>query len=597
MKYIAAILLLIFSLQVQAQDKRLAGLDTFINRVLKEWKAVGVSVAVVEKNKVLLAKGYGYRDLDKKLPVTDETLFAIGSCSKAFTSSLLGILVNDGKLDLDKPVTQYLPALRFYNDALNNQVTTRDMMSHRTGLPRHDMAWYGSSVSRDSLIHRIRYFQPSASLREKWQYNNFMFLAQGYLAEQLTGTSWEKLLQQKIFTPLGMNQSSPSITALMDGANSSLGYKVEQDSLIKRVDYMNIDAVGPAGSINSNAKDMAQWVQTWINGGKYKGVEVLPASYVTQAMSSQMVISGALPSKEISDVYFSNYGMGWFLASYRGHYRVEHGGNIDGFSASTSFFPTDSIGIVVLVNQNGSPLPGIIRNAITDRMLGLGYRDWSGIQMTNAKKAKAAAKDKQNADSSAKKLGTKPTHSLNDYAGTYSHPGYGSIIISMSGDSLKGSYNKTNLHVKHYMYDVFSAIPSDEASAVDESDALKLSFKMDETGNINAISAPLESSVDPIILKKEIKTISLSKELLEKYTGNYEIQGATVKVYLRADNTLMASVPGQPDYELLPTGEHTFTIRVLSGYSIVFEAGANNTITGLKFVQPNGTFRATKKSN
>lgn len=597
MKYIISLVLLITTMQVKAQDKRLAGLDTFINRVLKEWKAVGVSVAVVEKNKVLLAKGYGYRDLDKKLPVTDETLFAIGSCSKAFTSSLLGILVNEGKLDLDKPVTQYLPALRFYNDALNNQVTTRDMMSHRTGLPRHDMAWYGSSVSRDSLIHRIRYFQPSASLREKWQYNNFMFLAQGYLAEQLTGLSWEKLLQQKIFTPLGMGQSSPSITALMNGANSSLGYKVEIDSLIKKVDYMNIDPMGPAGSINSNAKDMANWVQTWIYGGKYKGAEILPASYVTQAMSSQMVISGALPTKEISDVYFSNYGMGWVLASYRGHYRVEHGGNIDGFSASTSFFPTDSIGIVVLVNQNGSSLPGIIRNMIADRMLGLGYRDWSGIQMANAKKAKAAEKEKQKADSSAKKMGTKPTHSLTDYAGTYSHPGYGSIIITMAGDSLKGSYNKTNLNVKHYMYDVFSAIPSDEASAVDESDALKLSFKMDESGNINAISAPLESSVDPIILKKEIKTISLSKELLEKYTGNYEIQGATVKVYLRADNTLMAAVPGQPDYELLPTAEHTFTIRVLSGYSIVFEAGANNAITGLKFVQPNGTFKATKKSN
>ena len=597
MKYIVSLFLLIFALEVQAQDKRLAGLDTFINRVLKEWKAVGVSVAVVEKNKVLLAKGYGYRDLDKKLPVTDETLFAIGSCTKAFTSTLLGMLVSEGKLDLDKPVNQYIPGLRFYNDALTSQVTTRDMMSHRTGLPRHDMSWYGSSVSRDSLVYRIRYFQPSATLREKWQYNNYMFLAQGYLAEQLTGTSWEKLLQQKIFTPLGMSFSSPSITALSNGSNSSLGYKVEKDSLIKKIEYMNIDAMGPAGSINSNARDMARWVQTWINGGMYNTQEVIPAAYHAQAMSSQMVISGALPSKEISDVFLSNYGMGWVLASYRGHYRVEHGGNIDGFSASTSFFPTDSIGIVVLVNQNGSSLPGIIRNTIVDRMLGLGYRDWSGIQMANAKKAKAAEKDEQKADSSAKKMGTRPSHSLNDYTGTYSHPGYGSFIIRMEGDSLKGSYNKTNLTIKHYMYDVFSAIPSDEASAVDESDALKLSFTMDEGGNINAISAPLELSVDPIILKKEIKTISLSKELLEKYTGNYEIQGATVKVYLREDNTLMASVPGQPDYELLPTGEHAFTIRVLSGYSIVFEAGAKNAITGLKFVQPNGTFKATKKTN
>lgn len=588
-------LLMLVSTQMQAQDKRLAGLDTFINRVLKEWKAVGVSVAVVEKNKVLLTRGYGYRDLEKKIPVTDETIFAIGSCTKAFTSAILGTLMAEGKLDLDKPVTQYLPALRFYDDALNNQVTTRDMMSHRTGLPRHDMAWYGSSVSRDSLVHRIRYFQPSAGIRTKWQYNNFMFLAQGYLAEQLTGSSWEKLLQQKIFTPLGMSSSSPYITALTQGANSSIGYKVENDSLIKRVDYMNIDAIGPAGSINSNAKDMARWVQTWINGGKFNGQEILPASYVTQAMSSQMVISGALPSKEISDVFLSNYGMGWFLASYRGHYRVEHGGNIDGFSASTSFFPTDSIGIVVLVNQNGSALPGIIRNMITDRMMGLPYRDWSGIQMANAKKAKLASKEKEKADSTVRKFGTRPSHGLNDYAGTYSHPGYGSIQISMEGDALKGKYNKANLTLKHYHYDVFSAIPSDEASALDESDALKLNFTMDERGDINAIRAELEQGVDPIVLKKEIKAVAMSRADLEKYTGNYEIQGATVKVYLRGDNTLMASVPGQPDYELVPTGNHGFNIKVLSGYSIVFDTAANQTVTGLKFVQPNGTFKAVKK--
>jgi len=182
-------ILLIFTFvqfQVISRDKRLDGLDTFINRMLKDYHAVGCAVAVVEKNKVILVKGYGYRDREKKLPVTEETLFAIGSCSKAFTSSLLGILTQDAKLDLDKPVITYLPELRFYNEGLSEQVTTRDMMSHRTGLPRHDYSWYGATVQRDSLLHRIRFFEPSAKLRERWQYNNFMFLAQGSLAEKLT---------------------------------------------------------------------------------------------------------------------------------------------------------------------------------------------------------------------------------------------------------------------------------------------------------------------------------------------------------------------------------------------------------------------------
>jgi CubicO group peptidase (beta-lactamase class C family) len=145
--------LLLKSTIAQTTDKRLAGIDTFINRILKEWSAAGVTVAVVEKNKVIMTRGFGYKDYENKVPVTENTLFAIGSCTKAFTSSLLAFPMKDGKLDLDKPVTQYLPELRFIDDELNNNVTARDMMSHRTGLPRHDLAWYGSSTKRDSLVY------------------------------------------------------------------------------------------------------------------------------------------------------------------------------------------------------------------------------------------------------------------------------------------------------------------------------------------------------------------------------------------------------------------------------------------------------------
>lgn len=591
------LLLAFTAVNAHAQDKRLAGIDTFIQRVLKEWKAVGVAVAVVEKNKVVLSKGYGYRDLDKKLPATDETLFAIGSCTKAFTSALLGILANDGKLDLDKPVSNYLTDLRFYNDALTAQVTTKDMMSHRTGLPRHDLAWYGSPSSRDSLMHRIRYFEPSATLRERWQYNNFMFLAQGYLAERLSGSSWENLLLQRILSPLGMKSSSPSISAMQTGSNASIGYRVEKDSLIKKMAYMNIDAMGPAGSINSNVKEMSQWVITWIHGGKYQGKEILPASYVTQATSSQMVIGPALPTKENPDVHLSNYGMGWFLSSYRGHYRVDHGGNIDGFSANTCFFPSDSIGIVVLVNQNGSPIPGIIRNTISDRMLGLAYRDWNGLQLANARKNKAAQKEKAAADSAIRKQGTKPTHSLAEYAGTYTHPGYGTLQVNKVGDSLMASYGKLNMVLRHYHYDVFKALQIEDGVTQDEGEGMKFSFTMNEKGDISSVNVPLEQAVAPIAMAKQLKKIALSKTDLEKYTGEYEIQGAAVKIYLRADNTLMASVPGQPEYELVPIGNHEFNIKALSGYSIVFDAGADQKVTGLKFVQPNGIFKANKKSN
>jgi len=278
--------------QKGATDSRLAGLDTAFAHVLKDWHASGFAVAVVEKNKIIYAKGFGYRDFENKIPVTPNTLFAIGSCTKAFTSSLLGILRRDGKVDFDKPVRNYIPELKFYNDELNSRITLRDMMCHRTGLPRHDYSWYFFSVSsRDSLIQRIQYLEPSAGYREKWQYNNFMFMAQGVAAEKITGKSWEQNIREKIFQPLGMNRSIFSIDDMMKSDDAAIGYNLERDSIISKTDYYHIDAMGPAGSINSSVNEMSNWLITWINHGKFNGKEVLPEAYVNEAITPQMIPS------------------------------------------------------------------------------------------------------------------------------------------------------------------------------------------------------------------------------------------------------------------------------------------------------------------
>jgi CubicO group peptidase (beta-lactamase class C family) len=346
MKSLHTLLLLIISSFLLAQKTTskqpdpFAGLDTVLQKVLKDRKAAGFAVAVVSKDKIIYSKGFGFRDHEKQLPVTTNTLFAIGSCTKAFTASLLGLLNKEGKLELDKPATEYLPELKFFKDEMNNSITVRDIMCHRTGLPRHDYSWYlFNTASRDSLLKRIQYQEPTAPVRQTWQYNNFMFLVQGMISEKLMGKSWEQNVKEKIFTPLGMNSSNFSVHDLEKMSDASLGYVVFKDSIIKKTNYYDINAMGPAGSINSNVNEMANWVITWINGGKFNGKEILPSNYVNQAMSSQMVVGAALPDKEVPDAFLSNYGFGWFLSSYRGHYRVEHGGNIDGFSASTSFFP------------------------------------------------------------------------------------------------------------------------------------------------------------------------------------------------------------------------------------------------------------------
>jgi len=580
----------------QSVDKRLIGIDTIINRVLKDWHASGVAVAVVDRNKVVLVKGFGYKDYAQRIPVTENTLFAIGSCSKAFTASLLGMLVKEGKLDLDKPVHDYLPELKFYNDNLTLHVTTRDMMCHRTGLPRHDYSWYGAKTTRDSLIYRIRFLEPNAELRQRYQYNNFMFLAQGVLAEKLYGKKWEVLVKEKIFDPLGMNSSDFSVNDLQKSNDFSYGYREHKDSVLK-MEYLNIDPIGPAGSINSSANDMSKWLITWINGGKYNGKEVLPGSYVAEAMSAQMVIGGGLPTREVPDVSFANYGFAWSLVSYRAHYRVEHGGNIDGFSASTCFFPSDSIGIVVLVNQNGSAVPGIIRNAIADKMLGLPYRDWNKFQRDALLRNQQAAKLRQNADSVNRKPNTKPLHALKDYAGVYENPGYGQMQLYVRNDTLWVEYNSSNgkTYLDHYHYDIFKVRSIDPTNEGGDGDANKVRFITNNNGEVATFETQMEPAVKDIVFTKLPPSIKVEKNELQKYTGEYELSGVTVKVYIKGDNTLMVMVPGQPDYELVPTKKDEFDFKTPKGFSVKFEVNEKNEVPSVSFIQPNGTFKATRK--
>lgn len=583
--------------QKSTEDKRFAGLDTAFARVLKDWHAAGFAVAVVEKNKVVYAKGFGYRDYENKIPVTPNTLFAIGSCTKAFTASMLGILRQDGKVDFDKPVRNYLPELKFYKDEMNDQITLRDMMSHRTGLPRHDFSWYFfSTPSRDSLIQRIQYMEPSAGLREKWQYNNFMFLAQGVTIEKITGKKWEDDIREKIFLPLGMSSSVFSIEDLMKSNDAALGYETKKDSIITKMDYYHIDAMGPAGSINSSVSDMAKWVTTWINGGKYEGKEIIPPAYTSEAMSSQMIIGAALPEKEKSDIYFANYGFGWFLASYRGHYRVEHGGNIDGFSASTCFFPSDSVGIIVLSNQNASVVPSVVRNLIADRMLKLKYFDWESDLKKSADKAKAAGKDAEKSSVSNKKQNTRPSHALKDYEGFYKNEGYGAFEIQSKGDSLFVFLGAHTWWLRHYHYDVFEPFDKNAKTGIDTSDkSAPMQFQMNIAGDIESVSCNFEPSVKPIVFTKTPKAKEITKDSLQKFVGEYELSGIVIKIFIKGDKTLYMSVPGQPEYELVPVDQNKFSIKTLSGFTVQFNANDKNEMVELLSIQPNGTFKAIRK--
>jgi CubicO group peptidase (beta-lactamase class C family) len=578
-----------------AIDTRLVNVDAELQKVLETWKAPGFAVAVIEKDKIVYAKGFGYSDYENKVAVTPNTLFAIGSCSKAFTSALLGLLNKEGKIDFNQSPIKYLPELKFFNDDMNNNIIVKDLMSHRTGLPRHDYSWYlFPTESRDSLIERIVYQEPFAGVREKWYYNNFMFLAQASIAEKITGKSWEENISEKFFKPLGMTRSNLSIEGMKRGGDVAFGYKLEKETTISKMDYYNIAAMSPAGSINSSVNEMANWVKTWIYGGKFNGQELLPAAYVSEAISSQMVVSPGLPEKEHADVHLSNYGYGWFLASYKGHYRVEHGGNIDGFSASASFFPSDSLGIIVLVNQNGSAVPSVVRNIVSDRMLGLAVTDWNKELKARREKAIKQQEEDQKVKSSSKVKGTKPSHILQEFSGRYSHPGYGTFDLVVERDSLFAKFKLSKLWLRHYHYDVFESFEAKTKVDTTASQTL-FNFLTNESGEISKVAIKIEPALlNAIEFKRTPVKINVDKDVLSQYVGEYELGGMIAKFYLKGGETLFLTVPGQPEYELIATSEDRFSIKNLDGFKIEF-VKSGQVIQEAIFQQPNGNFKAKKK--
>ena len=584
---------------VSAQnDQRLKGLDKELNTILEVTKAAGFGVAVVEGDKIVYAKGFGYRDYENKIPADANTLFAIGSSSKAFTSAILGQLRNEDELSFDDSPIKYIPELKFYNDEMNNNIDISDLMSHRTGLPRHDYSWYlFPSYDKDSLIQRVLHHEPFTGVRQQWYYNNFMFLAQGVIAERITNKSWEDNIKERFFKPLNMSRSNVSIDELEKSSNAAFGYNLKNDSIINKMDYYHIAGMSPAGSINSSVNEMSNWLITWINKGKFKDQEVLPAAYVNEAMSSQMVISAALPDEEFPEMHLANYGYGWMISSYRGHYRVEHGGNIDGFSASVAFYPSDSLGIVVLANQNGSAVPGIVRNTLADRMLKTERTDWGNRFKENQEKAKKEQNEAREEMTSGKIENTRPSHVLQDYSGKYSHSGYGEFDISIENDSLFANFPLKKFYLRHYHYDIYEPFEVTK-TGIDTTDtgALRLNFVTSDAGDISHLKFKVEATLDPLEFKHTPNIIEVDKETLETYIGEYELAGTVISVYIKNENTLFLSVPGQPEYELLATGKHKFSFKIIDGFKVEFVESDDKSVNEIIMIQPHGTFKAARKN-
>src|SRR3990167_1291745 len=358
--------------KVLRAQQSLEGIDHLIDQALIDFQIPGLAIGVVVDGKVVLAKGYGYRDLTSKLPVNANTVFPIGSCTKAFTTFVMGKLIEEGVLKWDDRVIDHLPEFRLQDQYATHNLTLRDLVTHRSGVPRHDFMWYNTNPTRQQLLKRLRFLESSCELRTRANYTNIMYMVAGLAMEKTVEKSWETLVAEKILTPLEMNATSFTIEQMQKGKNFAYPY-LERHDVLKKLPFRNVTCIGPAASINSNVNDMTKWIQMLLSQGNYKEHPLISSGTLQEMYAPQVILSGY---PESQDSLLGSYGLGWIIHSYRGHYFVSHDGGVDGFTSVTSILPHDGIGIVVLVNKNLSSVARFVSLEVLDRILELPSRDW-----------------------------------------------------------------------------------------------------------------------------------------------------------------------------------------------------------------------------
>lgn len=572
---------------VALAKEALAGFDDVITDAMKKFEVPGMAIAIVKGKDVIYAKGFGQRDVEKQLPVTADTLFAIGSSSKAFATFVLGTLVDEGKIEWDKPLRNYIPWFKLHDPAMTEHLSVRDTVTHRSGLPRHDMVWYNNfESSREAFVRKLAYLEPSADLRQKWQYNNLMYLTAGYLTEVITGKTWEDAVRERIFTPLGMKRSNFSVADSQKDSDFAQPYG-KRDGKIEKIPFRPITNLAPAGSINSSVNEMARWVTVHLNGGKYGDKKIAEAATVADMHLAHMVTGATSPEAEITG---GEYGMGWFGDNYRGRRRVQHGGNIDGFSANVVLFPKDDFGMVVLTNLNGTPLRDLIAQVAADRLLGLKPIDWIAQGVTRRAASEAASKEGEKKKAVTRIAGTQASHKLAEYAGEYEHHGYGVLKIALRGDSLEATFNKIVTPLEHWHYDTFNGGKAKDGVF----ENMKYTFQTDAAGFIASVSAPFEASVSPIIFKKKPDVRLFDPSYLARFTGEYNLLGQIWTVSLKG-NALTLNLPGRPQMDLLPSLSGDFAIKQTQVVTLHFVSDESGKPSAIEIRQPGTVLTAKRK--
>jgi CubicO group peptidase (beta-lactamase class C family) len=595
MRKIAAISLLslIWAYAAQAQNTeiagKLAGFDAYMEKVLKDWNGVGIGVGVVVNDKLVFSKGYGYRDYEKKLPFTPTTLCPIASNSKLFTAVSAGMLVEEGKLTWDKPIRQSVPSIQFYNDELNNTITLRDMLSHRTGITRHDGIWYMSDFTRKELFERLKYLEPQAPIRETFLYNNLMYAGVGYTIQLESGKTWEQFVREHIFMPLGMETTALTIPDMVKQPDHGVPFTERRDSfeIYKIPYYEETEGIAPAGAIISNIEELSHWLIALMNEGKYGGKQVLPAAVLKATMEPAIALPNTLgESKGYWEVLNTAYGMARETASYRGHLITFHGGDIDGFHSQVNFMPNDHIGVIVLViGDHCAPLYNVVSYDVFERLLGMDLTPWSERRLEMRLKDKQAGKEARAKAGADQVKDTRPSHALADYVGDYEHPAYGIVRISLKDNQLQFEFHRFKFPMTHYHYDRFDT-PDDERYG-----KWSVNFRTNPQGDVDQAVMSLDEA-EAVFARKPA---AADPKLLIQLAGTYEMpNGIKVQVMYNEASGLSLVVPGAPPFKLNLIKGLQFRTPQFSDMVLEFVM-ENGKVTALKQRDPSGEFTLPRK--
>ncbi len=437
-------------------EKSIAAMKERVEAMLKMWNLPGISVALISNGEVDYCDGFGSRDLAADLAMDAETHLPIGSISKSFTAICLGILADEGKLDWDAPVRSYIPWLKLAKEETAEKVTARDLMSHRTGMAKYDAhAVFCTKDDRKEMVEDLQYLEMNAELGEMLQYSNQMVMLAGYLVEVLSGKTWEEFVQERILDPLNMTETSFKAEELPGKENISKGYVFAGTDFMETM-YLPLRGVAPAGGLVSTAKDMAKYVIFQLGDGTANGKRIISKEQLDMCHTPQM--NGTPYFWQLEEVTECKYGLGWFTDKYRNVDMVSHGGNTLGFSSLLTLLPEKEFGVVLLSNATSNFMIYPLTYMILDDVLGLEDCGWNEKFQGTIGAIFAAMAEGQQAMAASQVQGTSPSRPAEEYAGTFSHPAFGTLSLSPADGQYMGTLNGFPAMLNHFHYDDFQLI-------------------------------------------------------------------------------------------------------------------------------------------